>query len=126
MANWDFPYHTFEAVYPEHSSRVQFGRGYEFVTRPSAPDQVTWKLYFRTMVFFANAAGKPISSMQPQINMLRLIEFYELKGLHEVWTYPHLIKGNIQVRFRSPLTYRLTEGGLGTVDPFSLELIEQP
>lgn len=126
MQTFNFPYFVEELKYPQSSTVVEFGGGYQFVSKPNAPDQIRFVLHFETMKFFLNANGTLNKITEPAYNMGRLIDFYEAHRLYEKFTYPSPVKGNVVVRFGSPLTYKPKAGGLGTVEPFSLELILQP
>lgn len=126
MQTFNFPFHTWTTKYPESSAKVQFGRGYEFASKPKGPDQILYTLHFRTMVFFTNPYGELDLEADPRINMAVMEKFYEDHRLYEPFIYPHLTKGDLTVRFNKPLEFRLSEAGLGTVDSFTVELKHQP
>lgn len=124
-AIFNYPMHTFETRYPESSAKLQFGRGYEFASKPKGPDQVTYLLSFAAMKFFTTG-GVVNRTINPTINIAHLEDFYRQHRLYEKFIYPHPSDGNVTVRFKSPLTFKQMFGGLGTVEPFSVELTTQP
>jgi hypothetical protein len=125
--------HVLEVEYPE-SARVKFGGGYEFATRPRGPDQTVYTLHFEGMRFFFEQVGYPPLGTRtildlnkyPAINMGLLERFYQEHRLFEPFYYPHPAEGNLVVRFRDPLHYKLKKNGRGEVEPFSVKLILQP
>jgi hypothetical protein len=122
---FNYPYHSFETKYPESSVKLQFGRGYEFVAKPKGPDQVVYVLHFTAMKFFVTA-GVVNRTVNPTLNIAHLEDFYKTHRLYEKFIYPHPSDGNVNVRFKSPLTFKLKPFGLGTVEPFTVELLTQP
>jgi hypothetical protein len=126
METFDFPYFTWAVKYPESSAGVKFGRGWEFTTAPKGPDQVTYTLKFKTMVFFTDEAGRVIPSVRPEININRLEKFYQRHRLWKRFKLPLPGHGTMIVRFSKPLDYALAEDGKGTVEPFQLEILTQP
>jgi len=126
METFDFPLFTWTTRYPESSTKVKFGRGYEFASKPKGPDQVTYILHFKTMKFFTNAAGAVVTTTHPKINIARLEAFYNRVQMWEKFLLPIPGKGNITVRFAKPLEYKVAEDGQGTVDSFQLECLSQP
>lgn len=123
---FDFPYHVPEVRYPQSSTTMQFGRGYEFASKPPAPDQVKYLLHFSTMKFFLNSNGSINYALEPKINMGKLLQFYEAHRLYEKFEYPHPIYGTKSVRFATPLAYKIKEQGCATVEPFTIDLVLQP
>jgi hypothetical protein len=126
METFDFPYFTWTVRYPESSTKVKFGRGYEFASKPKGPDQVTYVLHFATMKFYESSPGVVDLNAQPKINIARLEAFYSQHKLYEKFTLPLPGKGNLVVRFNKPLEYKVKENGQGTVDAFQLEVLTQP
>jgi hypothetical protein len=126
METFDFPYFTWTVRYPESSTKVKFGRGYEFASKPKGPDQVTYILHFKTMEFFLNVAGNVSTTIQPKINMAKLEAFYNAHKMYEKFLINIPGKGNLTVRFVKPLEYKIAENGQGTVDAFTLEVLTQP
>jgi hypothetical protein len=126
-ATFDFPYHIPVTVYPDNSSRVQFGGAYEFVSKPNAPDQRIFILSFAGMSFFFNTDGTINASTNAQYNYKALRNFYESVKLYDKFNYPHPEFGTILVRFHKPLQDpKLIPNGRGLTEPFEIELIEQP
>jgi hypothetical protein len=127
MQTFDFPYHTFEMEYPESSPKITFGGGYEFVSKPKAPDQLTITLHFQGMKYYMKVDGSgPSKTRNAQINIYALEDFYKTHRLYEKFIYPHPAEGNLTVRFKSPLKFKQQLGGLGTIEPFTVTLITQP
>lgn len=124
---FNFPFHVFENQYPESSPKMQFGGGYEFAAKPSAPDQVRYILhFFEGMKYYLNANGTVNRTTEPTKNIAALEDFYKLHRLYEKFTYPHPADGNLTVRFAAPLKFKLKPLGLGTVEAFTVELLLQP
>lgn len=127
MAVFNFPYHTFETEYPETGQKISFGGGYEFAVAPRAPDQVVYKLNFAGMFYFLNTTGTALSTTKsPLINMMVMENFYKSHRLHVMFDYEHPVHGLAKVRFRKPLAVKQKPGGLGAVEPFTVELLTQP
>lgn len=127
MEIFDFPYHTVEVENPESSFRVQMGGSYVFVAPPTDPDQRIITLYFPTMKYFFNEFNILDETVNPEYNMLRLINFYKVHKMHEMFEYVHPVHGVMTVRFNQPLKEpRGIPGGNGAVEAFSIQLIEVP
>ncbi len=126
METYNFPLFSWTTRYPESSAKVQFGRGYEFASQPRGPDQVIYVLNYATMVFYLNTDGTLNKTRNPPINMALLEDFYIKHRLFEKFIFPHPAKGNLTCRFNKPLEFTIAKGGLGTVEPFSVELRTQP
>ncbi|WP_246806995.1 hypothetical protein [Ensifer sp. ENS04] len=126
METFDFPYFTWTVRYPESSTKVRFGRGYEFASKPKGPDQVTYILHFKTMKFFEASPGVVSTTIQPKINIARLEAFYNAHLLYEKFVVNIPGKGNLTVRFAKPLEYKVAENGQGTVEAFTMEVLTQP
>lgn len=125
MDTFDFPYHTLDVKYPESSIAVSFGGGYEFTSKPKAPDQVEYNVNFRAMFFFENSGVLDLAKY-PKANMAVLENFYNAHKMYEKFIYPHPTLGNITVRFAEPLAYKIAEDGKGRVEAFSIKLKSQP
>lgn len=64
---------------------------------------------------------------EPEINMARLEQFYDLHKLHATFTYNHPVYGELMCRFNKPLKVpEGTPGGQGFVPNIEVELIEMP
>ncbi|WP_375263921.1 hypothetical protein [Palleronia sp.] len=126
MERFDFPYHSFEVEYPESSPKITFGGGYEFVSRPKAPDQVTHHLHFVGMSYHIGTQGNASTQKNLQYNIRVLELFYQRHRLYEKFIYPHPVEGDLIVRFKTPLKFRQVPGGLGVIEPFTVTLITQP
>lgn len=126
MEVFNFPFHVPKKKFPENSAIVNFGRGYQFASEPKGPPQIIYTLSFRTMVWFTTPFGTINTNLNPRLNMSQLEEFYSKHQMFKKFIYPSLTDGDVVVRFNKPLEWRLAEGGLGTVDPFEVELISQP
>lgn len=126
MATFDFPYHnTPETIWPESSTRVQFGNSYVFTAPPSAPDQRIFRLFFPALKYYTDSGGAVDATIEPQLNLQALINFYEEHHLWKPFTYPHPVFGNVEVRFNKPLQVPQGKaGGGGVVEGISLEFIE--
>lgn len=127
METFDFPYHQLEHEYPESSTAVQFGRGYRFVTRPIAPDQVIYKLRFPALWWYKDAYGNIDPYKNPQLNIECLRQFYHRHRLYEKFYYIHPVDGRQVVRFLEPLRIPVAvPDGNGLVRNLELKLILEP
>lgn len=127
METFEFPYHLMEVKYPDSSVTVSFGGGYDFTSKPKAPDQVEYTLNFKGMWFFTDITGRALDlTREPELNMGLLEAFYQRHRLYGKFWYPHQTQGLIRVRFAEPLGYKIVENGKGQVEPFSVRLILQP
>lgn len=127
METFDFPFHTVEDEYPASSTTMKFGGGYQFASKPTGPDQITFKLNFKAMWFYEGPPGTVDATSNPKINMQKLIEFYEAHRLYEPFEYPHPRRGTLTVRFAKPLKVPdYVEKGRGQLQPFSVDLILLP
>lgn len=125
MQTFNFPMHTFETIYPDSSPKVQFGKGYEYASKPKAPDQVKYRLAFPVMKFYLTG-GVVDRGIYTTSNMALLEDFYKFHRCYEKFIYPHPLEGNVVVRFSQPLQYKQLPMGLGAVEPFTLEFTLQP
>lgn len=126
MDIFSFPYHTLEVKYPDSSIKVAFGGGYEFTSKPKAPDQVEYILNFAAMFFFETVPGYLDETKHVEANMAVLEKFYNDHKMYEKFIYPHPTHGNLVVRFAEPLNYKIAVNGKGRVEPFSIRLKLQP
>lgn len=127
METFDFPYHTVETENPESGFRGQFGGSYVFSAPPSDPDQRTFTLHFPTMKFFEDGVGGLTTTVYPQYNMYKLIQFYQTHKLHTSFLYNHPVHGTLVCKFRDPLKEpEGIPGGSGAVKEFTVRLIEIP
>lgn len=126
MDTYDFPYYVLEDRFPESSVKMSFGGGYEFASKPKAPDQIIFVLNYETMVFIESSPGTLDLSTNGKVNMGKLRKFYVDHRLYEPFSFPHPILGTVTVRFNKPLSYKLRKGGMGSVEPFTVELLYQP
>jgi len=127
MAVFDFPYHRLVTKYPESSKRLQFGRSYQFVARPEAPDQRIFELQFEYMKWYVNSDGTLDTTTNAKWNAGALDAFYQTHRLYEIFQYPHEFDGELNVRFNKPLELPASMfNAQGGIPPFKVELIEQP
>lgn len=127
LQTFNFPYHRYETTNPEASTRVQFGNSYIFSARPSAPPQRTFKLFFETMRIYETNLGQIDYTTDPEMNFMRLVQFYQEHLTHKRFLYTHPLHGTLTVMFKSPLVEpKGIKGGFGHVEPFDVELIELP
>ncbi|MBN9551300.1 MAG: hypothetical protein J0H31_21145 [Alphaproteobacteria bacterium] len=114
MQTFDFPFHLVEDQYPQSSTVIQFGGGYQFATKPNGPDQITFKLTFKAMWFYERSPGV-------------VDRDYEAHRLYEPFYYPHARRGLVVVRFAKPLQIpKGVEGGNGQLEQVNLEFTLQP
>lgn len=104
METFPFPYYELTTEYPESSTPVKFGRGYEFVSAPEGPEQITYRLKFPGLWWLKNAQGALDATINPERNMKALEEFYERHLLYRKFLFNHPYRGLIEVRFSQPLS----------------------
>lgn len=128
METFNFPYHVMSHSFPKGDS-FKFGGGYEFSAAPQLPLQRRFRLQFKSMAWFRDGAGVVVNSIEPELNMLALVEFYERHLTHKKFIYPHPIYGDIIVKFASDQPLEVPPampGGSGATEGFELMLTEQP
>ncbi|MGH6971259.1 MAG: hypothetical protein ACREEQ_06575 [Caulobacteraceae bacterium] len=126
MDTFNFPYHLVSHTYPKGDA-FQFGRGYQFSAVPQLPQQRTFRLTFKAMVYYLKADGTIDDTTNAELNMQTMIEFYEAhRGVDFI--YPHPAYGNLTVQFAVGQTFETPkplEGGNGVTDGFEVFVIEQ-
>lgn len=127
LNSFDFPYHTVETENPESGFRAQFGGAYTFTSPPTDPDQRLFTLHFPTMKYFLDENGQLDETIRPEINMYRLIKFYQQHKLHASFLYSHPVHGMLECKFQDPLKEpEGIPGGNGAVKEFTLRFVEIP
>lgn len=126
METFDFPYHSCSVKNPESGFRGQFGNSYTFTAEPSAPDQRVLVLKFPVLKYFVTA-GVVDETVQPEINMKALIDFYQVHKMHTSFHYTHPVHGMLEVKFNKPLEEPSVElGSDGACLNVEVELLEIP
>jgi hypothetical protein len=125
---FNFPYHVCSDEYPESSTRVRFGQGYEFASRPSGPEQRVFILNFPAMWFYESTTPGVLDTVtNAERNAGTLQQFYETMQLWQTFDYPHPTRGVVPVRFQKPLPpLKGVPLGNGKTEPFEVRLIEEP
>lgn len=127
MDTFNFPYHLISHNYPKGDA-FQFGGGYQFSSVPQLPQQRTFRLTFKAMVYFLHTDGTlDHTGGTAGLNMQALIDFYEAhRGV--TFIYPHAAYGNINVQFAAGTQFEVPkplEGGNGVTDGLEIFLVEQ-
>lgn len=126
MARFNFPFHTFETKYPASGTQIQMGKSYTYTAPPEAPDQRKFTLKFRALRYFVRN-GQIDPTVEAEINLAALDNFYQLHKMHATFTYPHPVYGDLACRFSKPLEIPSgTAGGNGVVENIEVELVEVP
>lgn len=126
MDTFNFPYHEFEDTYPETGGGMKFGNSYDFRFAPSAPPTKIFTLNMTGMRYIFSGESIDDTSV-PQLNIRVLDAFFLKHQLHEKFIYPHPVRGDIVVRFMSPLEIpKVIRGSRGILPDFTIKLIEQP
>lgn len=127
METFAWPNHTVSTDYPVNGFKMQFGNSYEYAEGSPAPDQRTFTLSFPLMKYLLDPEGVIDATIQADINMQAMDDFYNVHKTWKAFIYPHPVYGNVNVRFSKPLKIPAgIPGGDGAVGAFSLELVEQP
>lgn len=121
MAVFDFPYHKQSTKYPESGINVKLGNSWTFTAPPSAPDRREFTLSFSTMIWNTDP------EIFRELNLSRLNAFYLRHKMWAVFLYDHPMFGILPVRFNKPLEIpKGISDGFGSVEGFTIELIEEP
>jgi hypothetical protein len=124
---WPFPYFTYSVTYPENSQKINFGRGYTFVSQPSGKPQRSFKLDLEGMRWQPLDDGGHDLTTNSRLNLGRLEEFYQNVELWKPFIWQHPIEGPLLVRFSRPLDIpKQIKGGNGVVEMVQVEFIEIP
>lgn len=103
LKTFDFPYSTPQDEYPAGAT-VKFGRGYRFASAPTGPDEVILHLNFPAMFAFQAAFGAaPDPTVEPQLNIHALEDFYKEHRMYLPFYVMHPRQGQIICRFNKPL-----------------------
>ena len=127
METFNLPYHRVSRRYPRTGTSLELGRGYQFTSPPPGRYQRQFVLKFPTLVYFLDDDGEADATIEPTLNMLAFIEFYEEHLLHKSFLYNHPDLGQITVKFATP--FEEPDGvpqGNGASEAFEITLIEQP
>lgn len=128
MTTFNFPMHKVSTRYLPNGTTLQFGNAYAFTSKPDAPDQREFTLYFTGFKYFVNDDGTIDSTTNAAINNMAALEaFIVAHGIWNPFTYPHAIYGNITVLLKTPLEIpKGVVSGSGAVEDFQLVFVEQP
>lgn len=123
---FSFMKHRTATRYPQNGTTIQFGGGYIFSAKPSAPPQRIFILDFDVMKWYINSDGTLDPYTDADINIGALDAFYNLVQTYAPFTYVHPSYGPLTVKFFKPLEIPPGEkGGTGSVFNIQLELVEQ-
>lgn len=103
MDTFDFPYHTVGDEYPESSTLVRFGSGYQFASKPKGPDQIIFHLAITGLFWWIDRDGNIDWASNPLGNAGLLQKFYEGHRMYAPFLYNHPTRGIVTVRFHKPL-----------------------
>lgn len=119
---------TFEEKFPESSVRLNLGNSWTFTAPPNAPDQRIFILHFKGMKYHVDAEGNIDGTPEATLtNLKTLRDFYKTHRQYKQFTFNHPVEGALVCTFNKPLAIpKGVEGGLGTVEEFSLEFLEHP
>lgn len=126
LKTFDWPYHTITINYPQRGSQVKLGGNWTYATKPNAPMMRNIQLNFAMLQWFRNEAGQLSSLVEPELNLMRLEEFYLEHELYKDFIYPHELYGNLIVRFSQPIVIPSAMGSDGVVPNIVVQLVEQP
>ena len=128
MEIFPMTHYKFETKYPDSSTHIQLGRSWNFTAAPNAPDQRVFTLSFVGMKYYQNSDGSLDSTTNATINNLAVLEaFYQLVKTWDKFQLEHPLYGTVVVQFQKPLMIpKGVPGGLGTVEDFAIDLLEQP
>jgi hypothetical protein len=123
---FSFMNHKTAVRYPQNGTTVQFGGGYVFSAKPTAPPQRIFILNFEAMKWYMDSNNNLDVYTDPQNNIGALDAFYNQVQTYAGFTYNHPMYGPLTVKFFKPLEVPVGEtGGTGVVMGIQLELVEQ-
>lgn len=127
VETFNFPFHVASISYPERGSPITLGGNWQYSSKPSSPPMRTFQLTFPVLQWIKSSAGVLTSSIDPEINLLRLEQFYNRHELYKDFIYPHELYGQLIVRFSQPLVIPpAVQDSFGTVKGLSVTFVEQP
>lgn len=127
MKVFDFPFHICTVRYPKRGTQVKLGGGYTYSVASSSPVARTFVLTFDLMRWVKNSSGLLTPSIDPQINLMRLENFYIEHELHADFIYRHERYGDVVVKFEEPLDIPPAKrDSFGSVFGINVTLSEQP
>lgn len=127
MERFEFPYHVCSVKYPKRGAQVQLGGSYTYSVKPAAPVARTFVLTFDLLKWIKDGAGILTAIPDPELNLLRLDNFYRAHELHTDFIYPHEIYGDVVVKFGEALEIPPAKrDSFGSVFGVSVVLVQQP
>jgi hypothetical protein len=128
MQTFPMTHYKFDTKYPDSSAHVQLGRSWTFTAAPSAPDQRTFTLSFTGMKYYQNTDGTLDSTTNASVNNVAVLEaFYQSVQTWDKFQLNHPVYGTVVVQFQKPLVIpKGVSGGFGTLEDFTIDLLEQP
>lgn len=127
LKTFNFPFHSTSVVYPKRGAQVKLGGNWTYTTKPSAPPMRSLQLKFDALWWRLDGLGLLSATIDPQLNLLALENFYLEHELHQEFIYPSPRYGNLIVRFEEPLAIpEAVKNGNGVVRDLIIKLVEQP
>lgn len=127
LKTFDWPFHELTLSYPQRGSQVKLGGNWTYATKSSSPVMRNLQLNFRLLKWVRDASGILVSTLDRELNLLRLDEFYQEHEQHKDFIYPHEIYGNMIVKFAQPLVIPPAKlASDGCVMNMTINLVEQP
>ena len=124
--DFNFPYHLIQTDYQEEGTTAILGGNYTYAVRGAKPEQRIFTLYFRGLKYNENIMGDIDTSVDPELNMGLLEQFYTQFKLWKPFYYLHPVYGRLRVRFNKSLKIpKIIPNSTGWVSDFQLELIEE-
>lgn len=128
MDRWPFSAHSATWTYPKGDA-LKLGNGYTFVAKPQLPLQRNIHLHYDLMIWYRNDAGQLDATINPYLNMLAMMRFYEAHNTSDSFIYPSDIYGDVIVKFDPGSPFEIPKtapGSLGVTQPFDVQLLEIP
>ena len=128
MLTFTWMCHQVQTSYADSSVRLSFANSWQFAAQPAAPDQRIFTLSFQGFQYYVTNTGAIDSTTNANINNMAALEaFYLTNKCWQQFIYPHPILGNVTVRFNKPLVVpKGIISGMGTLEDFTMEMVEQP
>lgn len=126
LSRFIWMHHNFATSYKEPFERVTVGNSQGYIPDTSVKPVRIFTLNFSTLnIQEPDEKSNSALRFSPELDFEELKAFYIQHQTHTQFIYPHPVYGDIIVRFFKPLSVpKKNLGGVGSVQAFTVELIE--